>query len=60
MRIGDDRSHQTYLDRMIKHVNDVIKRRVLEGFKEEDHGSSNMNNTLFDEVSEHVAFFQDR
>lgn len=49
-----------YLDRMIKHVYDVIRRRVLDGFREEDHGDINVNSKLFDEVSEHLVFYQER
>ncbi|XP_053385274.1 uncharacterized protein LOC123535609 isoform X2 [Mercenaria mercenaria] len=59
VRVGGDRMHQTYLDRMGKHVCDVIKRRLLEGFKEEGHDDKK-HSKLFDEVSEHVLFYQQR
>ncbi|XP_060605739.1 uncharacterized protein LOC132758201 isoform X2 [Ruditapes philippinarum] len=58
VRIGGDRMHQTYLDRLGKHVCDVIKRRLLEGFKEESQADKCPE--LFDEVSEHVLFYQQR
>ena len=59
VRINGERSHQNYLDRMAKHVCDVMKRMLLDSFKEEDH-TENENMKLFDEISQHVLFAQER
>lgn len=60
VRIGGDRSHKLYLDRMGKQVHDVIRRRLLDSFREENAKEADVNSKLFDEVSEHVLFFQER
>ncbi|XP_052801292.1 uncharacterized protein LOC128232006 isoform X2 [Mya arenaria] len=65
VRVGGDRSHQTYLDRLARHLCDVIRRRLLESFKEDAHAQAEADETgkdykLFDEMSEHVHFFQER
>ena len=59
VRVGGDRSHQTYLDRMSKHVCDVIRRRMQETFEEDEHAEGE-HAALFDEISEHESLFQDR
>ena len=59
IRIGGDRMHQTYLDRLAKHVYDVMRRRFLDSFKEDDSAVDD-NDALFEEVSQHVTFFQEK
>lgn len=59
VRIGGDRMHQTYLDRMGKHLGDVMKRRLLEAFSD-DMNEDIEKTKLFDEIAEHVVFFQKR
>ncbi|XP_052243480.1 uncharacterized protein LOC127853228 isoform X2 [Dreissena polymorpha] len=59
VRIGGERFHQMYLDRMCRQVCDVMKRRLLDSFREEGVDTVE-ENELFAEVAEHVLFFQDR
>ena len=51
--------HQMYLDRMAKHVSEVTRRKLLAGFREETHARDE-NTNLFDEVSQHVIYYQCR
>ena len=59
IRVGGDRTHQSYLDRMAKQVLEVARRKLMTGLKEEHH-TRDENTILFDEVSQHVTFYQNR
>lgn len=68
VRVGGDRGHQIYLDRLARHLSDLVRRRLLECFKEEalqaqkteDEDATEIKETLFDEISDHIQFFQSR
>ena len=59
IRVGGDRMHQSYLDRMAKQVTEVMRRKLLMSFGETAHAQDG-NSRLFDEVSQHVGFYQER
>ena len=59
IRVGGDRMHQSYLDRMAKQVTEVMRRKLLMSFGETAQAQDG-NSRLFDEVSQHVGFYQER
>ncbi|KAK3608472.1 hypothetical protein CHS0354_010319 [Potamilus streckersoni] len=59
VRLGGDRSHQTYLDRFCKQFTELILRRLKQGFEEESE-SREQTSDLYREVSQHVNYCHER